>query len=503
MSDPALVRSVALLVPLGALFVAAAYAARTTDPGRATDRARTADPQRPDGPPCPGQRPRPAVLASAGPTERDRAVAGALVATAWNLLGLIVLNACAPRLGWWDFSASGGLLLGVPVDLWLGWALLWGAVPALALHRLPVVATLALFAWLDLMLMPLAAPVVRLQPGWSGWLGGEAVAVAGCLLPGLLLGRWTREDRMLRARLAAQMLLAGGLGLGLVPAVTWEATGAGLGPALEAVDRLPGWALALAPQVLALALLPGVAAAIEFAVRGRGTPIPYDPPRRLVTTGPYAYVRNPMQLSMVLAYAVLGATTHSGWLLAGAAVAAAYGTGFAAWHEGGQLADRFGPSWMAYRAAVRPWVPRIRPWPGVPGTPPARLYVAGSCEICRGIGGWLARRRPVALQLVAAERRPELRRITYETADGYRAQGVPAFARALGHLHLGWAIAGWWLGMPGVWWLVQCAADAFGPAPQGRPAPTRPDPTGAARARHGRAARGKPSGAAPGRHGKV
>jgi protein-S-isoprenylcysteine O-methyltransferase Ste14 len=31
-----------------------------------------------------------------------------------------------------------------------------------------------------------------------------------------------------------------------------------------------------------------------FAIIGRGTPAPFDPPRRLVTQGPYRFVRNPI-----------------------------------------------------------------------------------------------------------------------------------------------------------------------------------------------------------------
>ncbi|GIH41484.1 hypothetical protein Mco01_44840 [Microbispora corallina] len=380
----------------------------------------------------------------------ERAVAAMILATAWNLLALSLVNAVALGAGWWRFGAEGAVVAGVPVDVLLGWALLWGALPAHAASRLPVPLTAAVLVWLDLAFMPIARPLVVLG---RGWLLGEALAVALGLVPGLLLARWTSEGRRLAARAALQVVLAGGL-MVAVPV------------ALTGVWRQPAWLCGLAVQVVAVPMVLGVAAAREFATAGGGTPLPYDPPPRLVTGGPYAYVRNPMQVSIAAVYALLGAL--DGRFLLAAASAVAYGAGLAAWHEGLRLAERHGDDWAAYRRRVRPWLPRLRP---AAVMPEAVVHVSSTCDLCRPLGWWIARRRPVRLRVLPAEAHPgRPRRMTYERADGLRAEGVAAFAHAAGHLHLGWALAGWVLLLPGIGWFAQVCADALGAGPRDLPA---------------------------------
>ncbi len=103
----------------------------------------------------------------------------------------------------------------------------------------------------------------------------------------------------------------------------------------------------------------------HFAATGRGTPAPFDPPKRLVVRGLYRVVRNPMYVSVL--------TVVLGWsiLLWSAAVAAYGAAGWVMFHgfvmgiEEPSLRAKFGADYDAYCAAVGRWIPG-RPW-----SPPA------------------------------------------------------------------------------------------------------------------------------------
>lgn len=385
---------------------------------------------------------------------RDREIAAMIVAGVWVLATLVPLNLYAVHAGWWSFRAEGAVWQGLPVDLLLAWAVLWGALPALLLRYLGPVLLAAVLVWLDVLVMPLLEPVVLLS---ARWLVGETAAVAVCLVPALLLADWTRRGRYTGARVWAQAVLAFGVLVGLPLAV------------LEAVPTRD--AVVMGAQLVLIGGLPGLAAAREFARVGGGTPLPYDPPCRLVTSGPYSYVRNPMQVSSVLVLLVLAVLLGNPAPLLGVVIAIGYSVGFASWHEGGQLSTAFGADWENYRAGVRPWLPRLRPWPGrARGT----LYVAADCCLCRGLAVWITVRRPVALDLRPAAEHPDvLYRLTYEDTGGNRWSGVAALARAWEHLNLGWALAGWALGLPGVRHGAQWCGDAFGAGPR----PSRETPS--------------------------
>jgi protein-S-isoprenylcysteine O-methyltransferase Ste14 len=393
------------------------------------------------------------------PNGRD--VRGALLAFCWNLPTLLALQLAASHFNWWQFDAQGGLLLGAPVDLVLSWAWLWGFVLAIAFPTLPLVLVVAIALAADLALMPAATPVVVLG---SYWLAGEAVGLIFVLIPGQLLARWTTRGIRLSERVVLQMMVFGGLIVFVLPAIAIDSSGSAW---LNPFSR-PAWQWSLMVQVLAIPALFGVSAVQEFVVRGRGTPVPFDPPQRLVVSGVYAYVRNPMQLSAVVLLVLLGLMLKNIWVSAAGVMAHIYAIGLAGWDEDTDLRLRFGESWTRYRQAVQGWIPRRRPW-FQNDSPDARLFVASRCGMCTQVGQWFTRRGAVRLEILPAETygARALTRITYTTADGTgEFSGVQAIARALEHIHLGWAMIGWLLRLPVICQFAQLLIDASGGEPR-------------------------------------
>jgi protein-S-isoprenylcysteine O-methyltransferase Ste14 len=105
-----------------------------------------------------------------------------------------------------------------------------------------------------------------------------------------------------------------------------------------------------------------VASLRQFAVTGKGTLAPWDPPRNLVAEGPYRYVRNPMISGVLFVLAgetlILRSWAHLQWTLLFLTINLIYIPLF----EEPQLERRFGDSYVNYRRHVGRLLPRLRPW---------------------------------------------------------------------------------------------------------------------------------------------
>jgi len=94
-----------------------------------------------------------------------------------------------------------------------------------------------------------------------------------------------------------------------------------------------------------------------FVFVGKGTPAPFDPPRRLVIRGPYRFVRNPMYIGAVLVlaglaifYQSISVAIYAGLFLLAAHI-------FVVAYEEPTLRRTFGQEYNAYCVRVRRWWP--------------------------------------------------------------------------------------------------------------------------------------------------
>ena len=161
-------------------------------------------------------------------------------------------------------------------------------------------------------------------------------------------------------RLLKTILILPGSALVVIPAVILWAVSASGGAVTPALPNQVAFWLGLAFAVVGLTLA-GWTARL-FWTQGRGTPAPWDPPRKLIVLGPYRHVRNPM-ISGVLAMLAAEALLLQAWSLA-AWMAFFFGVNaiyFPLVEEKGLL-RRFGDDYRKYKANVPRWFPRLTPW---------------------------------------------------------------------------------------------------------------------------------------------
>lgn len=134
--------------------------------------------------------------------------------------------------------------------------------------------------------------------------------------------------------------------------------------------RVLSWSGISRPEAIAVMQVAGIAVGASgaatalwcvfaFALLGRGTPAPFDPPRRLVVRGPYRLVRNPMYVGAGLALIGAALFYESIPLFAFAGLFFLATHLFVIWYEEPTLRRKFGDEYDAYARRVRRWRPRL------------------------------------------------------------------------------------------------------------------------------------------------
>ena len=134
--------------------------------------------------------------------------------------------------------------------------------------------------------------------------------------------------------------------------------------------RVVSWSGIVRPDAIGLqqvaAMVIGVVGAaialwcvFTFALAGKGTPAPFDPPRQLVIRGPYRFVRNPMYIGASVALASAALFYESLPLLGYTAVFYVSTHLFVVWYEEPTLRRTFGQEYEAYCRNVKRWWPSV------------------------------------------------------------------------------------------------------------------------------------------------
>jgi len=124
----------------------------------------------------------------------------------------------------------------------------------------------------------------------------------------------------------------------------------------------PLWQMCIALALIALGLAPLFESIVRFIRIGRGTLVPTAPTERLVVSGLYRYVRNPMYVGVMTAMAGEVTLSESRVLLETALLVWLGMHLFICFYEEPTLTRRYAEQYAAYKRNVPRWVPRLTPW---------------------------------------------------------------------------------------------------------------------------------------------
>ncbi|MFZ1812971.1 MAG: isoprenylcysteine carboxylmethyltransferase family protein [Rhizobiaceae bacterium] len=137
--------------------------------------------------------------------------------------------------------------------------------------------------------------------------------------------------------------IAGGIALGWFVPLPWAVQ--------PAADILQG--VGIVAMVIAVILY---SSAFTVMQRARTNILPHRAADQLVTSGPFAFTRNPIYLANVFLIAGLGLAFANFWLVIASVVCGLLEHRFGILREEAHLEHKFGKSWRDYRKRVRRWI---------------------------------------------------------------------------------------------------------------------------------------------------
>jgi protein-S-isoprenylcysteine O-methyltransferase Ste14 len=126
----------------------------------------------------------------------------------------------------------------------------------------------------------------------------------------------------------------------------------------------PEWQIVLAATLIAAGAAPAFESMRRFVIVGRGTLVPAVPTERLVVSGFYRHVRNPMYTGLLVVLLGEAILFESRGLVIYIAAIWLVTHLFVCFYEEPTLTRRYGVEYLRFKKHVPRWIPRLRPWRG-------------------------------------------------------------------------------------------------------------------------------------------
>ena len=370
--------------------------------------------------------------------------------TLWVLLSLLTVNWICVELGLWSFNKEENLTIFIPFDLLFIWVVMWGILPFFILKGSKLLITAIALLWVDVIFMPYLEVygIITLE---KYWLVGELLMILLVFIPGYLWSKFSFTHKHTGLRSLLQFICVAIIYCLGIPFITLTY--------FPVTLNFAAWYMPYVVQLGFIIAMPSIAALIDLYVKGNGTPFPYDPTTKLVRTGVYSYIRNPIQWSLTFLFIPLAIFYSSPILLIGVVVSLAYTIGVSNPQEFASMEERFGEEWNKYKVAVPAWSFLWRPIT----IPVGIIYFKKECHSCSSIRSWFESRQPINLEFVYAEDYEAgiLQQVAYVDYRGQEVSSVKAIANALEHINLGWAVLGWFMRLPGINYVLQNIIDSM------------------------------------------
>lgn len=360
---------------------------------------------------------------------------------------LPLVNYGCVNFGFWVYKNT-SLDFQMPFDLYFLWVVLWGIVPMYFAKGKHILFISLFIFWIDLLFMPQLTHLNLLTLN-KNWLLGELLTIALVFIPAYIWGTLSYQNKFPKIRSFFQVLIMGSIFM------------LGLPLMLFGFRLMKDFSFSWSPiefQILLIIIFPALIAVYDLSTKGKGTPFPYDPTKKLVQTGVYAYIKNPIQWSFTLMFIPLAIHFQSYILLIGMLSSIAYAFGISDFQEYDDMEQRFGEKWLKYKKNVPKWrflwIPKEIPI----GT----IYFNKDCNNCNQFREWFLKYKAINLDIkTSKEAKTNLLAATYIDHNGNEYKSVKAIAHSFEHINLAYASLGWFMRFPIISHLLQLIVDAM------------------------------------------